>query len=46
MRPQLKEAGCAIVEVGGCTREVPALHSYRRDGAEAGRMAGVIWRTP
>lgn len=46
VRAQLEEAGCTIVEVGGCTREVPALHSYRRDGAEAGRMAGVIWRTP
>lgn len=44
VRAQLELAGCTIVEVGGCTREVPALHSYRRDGAEAGRMAGVIWR--
>ena len=28
---------------GGCTREDPALHSYRRDGAAAGRLAGLVW---
>lgn len=44
VRAQLEQAGCAVVDVGACTREVPALHSYRRDGAAAGRMAGVIWR--
>ena len=44
VRAQLEAAACIVVEVGGCTREVPALHSYRRDGAAAGRMAGVIWR--
>lgn len=44
VRAQLEEAGCTVVEVGGCTREMPALHSFRRDGAAAGRMAGVVWR--
>jgi polyphenol oxidase len=43
---QLAEAGVPVVEVGGCTREDETLHSYRRDGAAAGRLAGVVWRTP
>ena len=45
VRAQLESAGCGIVEVGGCTREDTDLHSYRRDGASAGRLAGVVWRT-
>ena len=44
VRSQLEAAGCTVVEVGSCTREDPRLHSYRRDGARAGRGAGVIWR--
>jgi YfiH family protein len=43
---QLEAAGVPATEVGGCTREDDALHSYRRDGAAAGRLAGVVWRTP
>lgn len=43
---QLAEAGVPVVEVGGCTREDDRWHSYRRDGAAAGRLAGVVWRTP
>lgn len=43
---QLADAGVPAVEVGGCTREDDTLHSYRRDGATAGRLAGVVWRTP
>ncbi len=42
---QLAAAGVSVVEVGGCTREDESLHSYRRDGAAAGRLAGVVWRT-
>ncbi|WP_243060270.1 polyphenol oxidase family protein [Nocardioides sp. SR21] len=42
---QLTAAGVPVVEVGGCTREDERLHSYRRDGAAAGRLAGVVWRT-
>lgn len=42
---QLAEAGVGATEVGGCTREDGRLHSHRRDGAAAGRMAGVVWRT-
>jgi polyphenol oxidase len=40
---QLVAAGCAVVQVGRCTREDHELHSYRRDGASAGRFAGVVW---
>ncbi|WP_028645690.1 polyphenol oxidase family protein [Nocardioides sp. URHA0020] len=46
VRAQLAAAGVPAVDVGGCTREDEALHSYRRDGAAAGRLAGVVWRTP
>jgi YfiH family protein len=44
VRSQLEEAGCAVLEVGGCTREDDTLHSHRRDGRAAGRLAGVVWR--
>jgi YfiH family protein len=43
---QLEAAEVSVTEVGGCTREDDRLHSYRRDGAAAGRLAGVVWRTP
>ncbi len=43
VRAQLERAGVEVVEVGGCTREERSLHSYRRDGADAGRFAGVVW---
>lgn len=43
VRSQLEAAGVAVVEVGGCTREDEGLHSYRRDGAAAGRFAGLVW---
>jgi len=46
VRAQLTDAGVPVVEVGGCTREDDALHSHRRDGAAAGRLAGVVWRNP
>jgi polyphenol oxidase len=42
---QLAAAGVPVTEVGGCTREDDGLHSHRRDGAAAGRLAGVVWRT-
>ncbi|WP_210502457.1 peptidoglycan editing factor PgeF [Nocardioides xinjiangensis] len=44
VRAQL--ASCGVTDVRGvdaCTREDPAWPSYRRDGAEATRFAGVIW---
>ncbi|MEJ7796652.1 MAG: polyphenol oxidase family protein [Nocardioides sp.] len=42
---QLAAAGAEVIDVGGCTREEPRLHSHRRDGALAGRLAGVVWAT-
>lgn len=43
---QLTDAGCEVVQVAGCTMEDPAWPSYRRDGAAAGRFAGLVWCTP
>lgn len=40
---QLDRAGVAVVDVGGCTREEAGLPSYRRDGADSGRLAGLVW---
>jgi YfiH family protein len=42
VRAQLERAGVAVQDVGGCTRERDDLYSYRRDGAAAGRQAGVV----
>jgi YfiH family protein len=44
VRAQLEAEDVAVVAVAGCTREDPTLYSYRRDGAGAGRLAGVIRR--
>lgn len=43
VRAQLERADVEVLEVGGCTREEQGLHSYRRDGAAAGRFAGLVW---
>ena len=43
VRAQLEAVDVEVVLAGGCTREDPALHSYRRDGAAAGRLAGLVW---
>ncbi|MCH1868283.1 polyphenol oxidase family protein [Nocardioides sp. CFH 31398] len=40
---QLDAAGVDAELVGGCTLEDPAAHSYRRDGAASGRLAGLVW---
>ncbi|WP_299057658.1 polyphenol oxidase family protein [uncultured Nocardioides sp.] len=40
---QLALAGVPAETVGGCTLEDPAAHSYRRDGAASGRLAGLVW---
>jgi YfiH family protein len=42
VRAQLEAAGVAVVDVSRCTRESPDLYSHRRDGAGAGRLAGLI----
>ena len=48
VRAQLQAAPevVEVVDVGRCTIEDPALYSYRRDGALAGRHAGLIWVRP
>jgi hypothetical protein len=46
VRAQLERAGViqALAD-GHCTRESPALYSYRRDG-RTGRLAGLVWLAP
>lgn len=44
VRAQLEAVDVAVVEVATCTRESPDLYSYRRDGARAGRFAGLVRR--
>ncbi|HET6563286.1 MAG TPA: polyphenol oxidase family protein [Marmoricola sp.] len=39
---QLHAAGAEVVDASRCTREEQDLFSYRRDGAGAGRMAGLV----
>jgi YfiH family protein len=43
VRAQLVRVGVDVVDVEGCTLEEQSLHSYRRDGASAGRFAGLVW---
>lgn len=42
VRAQLAAASVAVVDASRCTREHEDLYSFRRDGAGAGRMAGLI----
>jgi polyphenol oxidase len=44
VRDQLEAAGVVVHDVGTCTRESADLYSYRRDGARAGRFAGLVRR--
>lgn len=46
VRAQLEGLEVEVLDVGGCTRESADLYSYRRDGAGAGRLAGLIRRRP
>lgn len=41
---QLHADGVEVVDVAACTRESAQLHSYRRDGAAAGRFVGLVRR--
>ncbi len=43
---QLAAVGVTAHDVSRCTRESADLYSYRRDGAHAGRLAGVIRLVP
>jgi YfiH family protein len=44
VRAQLEQLGVDVVDVAACTRESEELFSYRRDGARAGRFAGLVRR--
>lgn len=41
---QLEALGVGWRSVGGCTMTTPVLHSHRRDGGGAGRLAGLVCR--
>ncbi len=40
---QLGQEGARVIDVGRCTLEDAGLHSYRRDGQDSGRFAGLVW---
>jgi YfiH family protein len=42
VRAQLEAGGVTVADVSRCTREAADLYSYRRDGVDAGRQAGLI----
>jgi len=42
VRAQLERDDVEVVDLSTCTRESPDLFSYRRDGRESGRQAGII----
>jgi len=42
VRAQLSAAGVDVDDVALCTRESDDLYSHRRDGARAGRQAGLV----
>ncbi|NUR05800.1 MAG: peptidoglycan editing factor PgeF [Nocardioidaceae bacterium] len=46
VRTQLERAGVQLTEVSRCTLEDDDLYSYRRQGTESGRLAGLVWRRP
>jgi YfiH family protein len=46
VRAQLDRAGVDVIDASRCTLESPDLYSYRRDGAAAGRFAGLIRMRP
>jgi YfiH family protein len=42
VRAQLEAVGVAVVDVSRCTLESDDLYSFRRDGRNAGRLAGLV----
>ncbi len=44
VRAQLADDGIPVLHVGPSTLTDPGQHSYRRDGAAAGRQLGLVWR--
>lgn len=43
---QLEKLGVDVVDASRCTLESDDLYSYRRDGAAAGRLGGLVWVRP
>ena len=43
---QLAAAGVETVDASRCTMEDDDLYSYRRQGAESGRLGGLVWVRP
>lgn len=46
VRAQLGRAGASVVDASRCTIEDQDLFSYRRQGKESGRLAGLVWVRP
>lgn len=46
VRAQLQREGVTVRDASRCTQESPDLYSHRRDGAGAGRLAGLIRLRP
>ena len=46
VRAQLEAADAEVVEFTPCTIEDDRFYSYRRQGAESGRHAGLVWVRP
>lgn len=42
VRAQLERAGVTVVDASRCTMEDEDLYSYRRQGKESGRLAGLV----
>jgi len=42
VRAQLERLGVTVIDAARCTRESSDLFSYRRDGRDAGRLAGLV----
>jgi len=43
---QLQAEGIEVVDASRCTVEDDELYSYRRQGADAGRLGGLVWVRP
>jgi polyphenol oxidase len=46
VRAQLDEAGVRVIDAARCSKEHHDLYSHRREGAGAGRMAGLVRIVP
>lgn len=46
VRAQLEAGDAEVVDASRCTREHDDLFSYRRQGSDSGRLAGLVWVRP